>query len=506
MVESAANDEERGGKTLHNIAWNYSGHIFKLAINFGLTFLIVRRLSVTEYGIFLLISSLSSSLYLLDLGLSSILVQAYVAASLNRDKRLLNELIATVIVAAASLGSLGAVVLIALSFMLPGPINIPPEYIRETSLVLIASGGTFLFGFLDTAFEPLYQSANRFDRINQIQLAGTVLILIATVVLLHLGYGIVALAVIQSAAAALQLLLSIVFFRSTLPDAAIDLTCFHWCVLKPLLNLSKWAFLNNISAYLLEIFIWTILGTFGSMRDAALFGLAAKIPKQLWSLVDRGAGVCLPLLSKYAMSGEPGELRQIYLKAQRFILGASLPFVVLGIVFARPLIHVWAGAAYTPAATVLQWLLLAFLGHALLYVSDLLLYASGHIRKAAVISAAGGLITLAVALALVHRFGAAGMSFSMALIQVAFICTLFTLEACKFARIPLGTFLRETVAGLGLPATILMCGLGPVLVFWRYFSSGWLVLLGILLGTAYFAIWGFRTALPLYHDSLEPSN
>ena len=107
----------------------------------------------------------------------------------------------------------------------------------------------------------------------------------------------------------------------------------------------------------------------------------------------------------------------------------------------------------------MQWLLLSVLGHAFLYTSDLLLYAAGHYRKAALISASGSIITIAVALILVPRYGAAGMGVSMAVVQLPFVCTWFTFEACKYARISFGLLASEMLRGLGLPTAILASGI-----------------------------------------------
>ena len=505
MIDAETNEPARR-KTAGNITWNYIGHGVQLAVNFLLTSYIVRRLPVPEYGLFLFAISLSSTLYMLDLGISSVLVQAYVAASLSLEKNRLRELVSSVIVASAVLGAIGAAILLGLSFVLPGPFNVPREYLHEASLVFIASAGSILFGFLNLAIEPLYQAANRFDRVNQIQLAGSAVVFGCSAALLYLGYGITALAAVQFAAAAFQLFLSVTWFRSVVPAAQIRLHYFRWSTLKDLLSRSKWAFLNNISSYVLEIFVWTILGSLSSMRQAALFGLASKMPRHLWNLVDRGAGVCLPLMSEKALNDNLVGLRLIYLKAQRLVIGATLPFVVLGSVFARPLIEVWAGNQYETSALVMRWLLLAALGHAILYTSDLLLYAAGHYRRIAMISAAGGIMTLGIALIAVPRYGAAGMAFSMAITQVLFIGTLFTLEACKYANISLGLLASEMLRGVKLPTAIMIAGVCASLALWRYISSVWLVFFAVALFTSYFAVWGFRTALPLYREASEESS
>ncbi|MGC1423250.1 MAG: oligosaccharide flippase family protein [Terracidiphilus sp.] len=503
-------DEEKNktppSTTARNISWNYFGHFCQLALNFGLTSFVVRRLSVPEYGLYLFVIFLSTTLYLLDLGVSSVLVQAYVAALSSPEKNRLGELLTTVISASAVIGAIGAVILLGVSLVLPGPFNIPREFVHEASLIFVAAAGKILFGFVSLAFEPLYQAANRFDRVNQIELAGSGLIFVCSVTVLSLGYGIAALAAVQCAAGAVQLLLSFVFLRSVFSVRQLHLRHFRWSILKNLFSQSKWTFLNNTSAFFFEVFIWTILGSFGSMREAAIFGLASKMPNHLWFLVDRGAAVCLPLMSETALNNNIDRLRKIYLSAQRLVLGLVLPFIVLGSIFAYPLIQIWAGKAYAASALVMQWLLLSVLGHAFLYTSDLLLYAAGHYRKAALISASGSIITIAVALILVPRYGAAGMAFSMAVVQLPIVCTWFTFEACKYARISFGLLASEMLRGLGLPTAILASGIWVVLVFRREISSLWLVLAGVAIGCCYFAAWGFRTALPLYRQASETPN
>src|SRR5665213_4578657 len=70
-----------------SIAWNHAGHLYQICINLGLTAYIVRRIAVPEYGLLLFVMSLSATLNILDMGISSVLVQTYVEAAGNADKR-----------------------------------------------------------------------------------------------------------------------------------------------------------------------------------------------------------------------------------------------------------------------------------------------------------------------------------------------------------------------------------------------------------------------------------
>lgn len=504
---TARTDDERSPRvtTAQNIAWNYAGHVYSLAINFGLTYYLVRYLNISEYGLFLFITSLSATLYLLDMGLSSILVQSYVAALLHSDKSRLSALFSTAFVALSVFGSIGALILVGLSFALPGPFKVPPQYIQSASIILVISAALIQIGLPSIALEQIYQASNRFDRINQSRLISSTLQLLLTIGVLATGFGIVGLASVQLVSAVIQILLLFIGLRRSVPKIQLRIAHFRWSLLRELTALSKWAFLNNISSYILELFGWAILGSLGSMREAALYGLATKLPKQLWNLVDKGTGITLPSLSECYLNNDIRSLQRSYLRSQKFVVGAVLPFILLGCIFAGPIINVWAGPTYAQATPVMQWLLLAALSHAMLYSSDLLLYACGRVREAAWISAAGGAISLIGSVLLVPRFGAAGMASSIAVSQLFVCCSWFTVEACRISKVSLNVLLRNLLNGLGLPVLAMAFAVVISLSIRSLLSPFWLVICGVVSGSLYLGVWGFRTALPLARNEIEVS-
>lgn len=486
-----------------SIAWNYTGHLYQICINLGLTAYIVRRIAVPEYGLLLFVMSLSATLNILDMGISSVLVQTYVEAAGNADKRRVNDLISTAFLTLAGLGFIGALALSGLSLLLPGPFNIPHPYLHEASLVFLIAALVLQFSLPSIALEQVYQASQRFDRISQMRLVTSTLQLILTVAILAAGFRIVGLALVQLLSAALELLLLAVMLPSSVLGARLSCTRFKWNLLAPLMSLSKWALLNNILTSFFDLAVWLILGSLGSMQAAAMFGLAGKLPRQLWNLVDKGAIVALPSMSRFAMHGDLAGLQQIFLKSQKLVIGAILPFIVLGCVFARPLIQVWAGSQYSDAAVVMQWLLLAALAHAVVYSSDLLLYACSRIRKAAWISFAGGAISVTGATLLVSRYGAAGMAAALAITQILFGGGWFTLEACRLSHTPARLFFRTVVHGLAWPFFVMAAEIALILGIWRFLSSAWLVVAAVVSGCVYLGIWSWRTALPLYRSRTE---
>jgi len=486
-----------------DIAWNYAGYLYQISINLGLTSYVARYLAVPEYGLFLLVMSLSATLYLLDMGISSVLIQVYVAASVSAEGNRFNDLLSTTFWALTALGTAGVLIFAALASALPGPFNIPHEYLHEASVIFVIAALVIQVGLPTIALEQAYQARHRFDRINQIQLLIATLQLVLSILVVAAGFRIVALAIVQLAVAAVRLLILALALPASVPQARLHFARFKWCELKPLLHLSKWAFVNNLCASLFDIAAWTILGTLGSMREAAMFGLATKLPAQLRNLVDKGAHVALPLWSQASAESNHANLARTYLKVQKLVFGAVLPFVTLGCIFAQPLLRVWAGSQYSAAGLVMQWLLLAALSYAFAYASDLLLYACGRVKKAAFIALWGGIISAASGLLLVPRYGAAGLAAGMAVTQLVVNCTWFTSEACKICRISQWILLREILDGLAWPVLVLCIEIVLIWSVSSYLRPHWLVLAAVLSGCVYLALWGARTALPLYRSQGE---
>ncbi|HEV2215626.1 MAG TPA: oligosaccharide flippase family protein [Terracidiphilus sp.] len=486
---------------VQNIAWNYGGYAYQIAINLGVTAYVVRHVSVPEYGLYLLVLSISATLYLLDMGLSNLLVQGFVAVTDENDKSGFNQLLASSFVALAALGLVGVAIFYGLSRVLPGPFNIPHPYVHEAATLFILASFIILAGFCSMAIEQAFRASHRFDRLSQAQLISSTVQAVGSFTVLAMGKGIVALAAVQVGASTLQFAVLVALLPHTLDGVRLNPLRFRMSILRPFMHFGFWAFINNLSGYLFDMLVWVILGSLGTMTDAAIFGLASKAPRQLWNMVDKGASVALPLLSETSSDTDKRTLQRMFFQTQTIVFGAVLPFVILGAMYARPIIHLLAGDQYAEAVPVMQWLLLAAFSHAVGYASDQLLYACGEVKKAASISFCGGALSVLCALVLVPTYGATGLAAGVAITQLVVNCVWFTYEACRVAEASLADLISELLNGLLWPLVVLIAELGMVWGLSNYLSPNWLLVFAIASGVVYLGVWGFSIALPLYRSN-----
>ncbi len=488
------------GSTARSIVWNYAGYIYQLAINFGSTAYIAREISVPEYGLLMFVISLSITLNMLDLGIGSVLVQAYVSAKFEGGIARLNELLSTTFAALSVLGALGAGVIIVISVLLPGPFNIPHQLLHEAAIIFVIAAFMVQAGISVVPVEQVYQAFQRYDRLNQVQFITATLYLVLTVVVLAAGWGVIALAVVQMFVAVLRPILLFAALPFTIPDVRMSFSRVHLKLLRPLFGVSKWAFVNSVCSYTADLLMWVIIGTFGSMQAAAMFGLANKLPKQVWMAMDRGASVFLPTMSQAAAERDEEKLRRTYIVVYKLVVGATLPFVLLGAVFAWPLIHVWAGEQYRGATTTLQWLLLAAIGHTILYPSFQLIYAQSLPKKMVAQNLTLLISSSVCMLILVPRYGAAGLAAGFAIPNLIISVGWLTPVACKLAHLSIRDLTRQVLDGLKLPLAVTAAGVLVLISLWTTLPAFWLLVGGVLCGCIYFAVWGKYTAIPLYQN------
>jgi O-antigen/teichoic acid export membrane protein len=485
-----------------SVAWNYLGAVYEAGAGVVLVGYVVRRISVGEYGVLLLAMSLCSMMFLLDVGLSNLLVQAYIAAAKENCERL-SDLLSTAFVTLSGLGTLGLLVFTTLALKLPGPFNIPPGYVGRAVGVFILVAVATQVGLPTMALEYAYQAFHRFDRINQAQLVAATVRVVLTVVLLAEGYGVVALAAVQIVVSVTRLLVLWVALRWSVPDAHLDVRCFDWNLLKPLLRRGTWAVLDNSMRQLASISDFFILGVFSSVSSVALFGLGGKLPTQLSNMVTRGAIVILPFLAQHHADGDQRQLQRVYLNTQNLVFSGVLPVVVLGCVCARPLIRVWAGSAYIGAAVVTQWLLLAALSLAMEYSSDLLLYALGEVKTAARIATFESVANVVVSLALVFRYGAVGLAAGTAITHILINAFWYTPAACRAAGIRISELVRAVVGGQAWLLLLLSVEIVIIRLVWSALPPEGVLIVGMIGGVAYLAVWGLRTAIPMWRLRVE---
>jgi O-antigen/teichoic acid export membrane protein len=193
---------------------------------------------------------------------------------------------------------------------------------------------------------------------------------------------------------------------------------------KDLSQIGGWSLVTGGAANLFMRTDQIVATTFLGPAANAVYAVADQIKGQIAQFSTVANSVLLPTASKSAAAGEHGDLRRLYLRATRAVMGLAIgPSVVLG-VFAAQFIHLWLGSreagmapALIPALRLCLTVLVLRLG---ITTSWNVFQASGHVKEPAITAVIEGVVNqvLSVILILGYAFGLPGVYLGSLIAQV----------------------------------------------------------------------------------------
>jgi O-antigen/teichoic acid export membrane protein len=492
-----------GVSFVRSVSWNYLGYICEFAAGVLLLAYVVRRVSVEDYGIYLLAQSLAAFLYLLDFGLSNVLVQLYVAAFTSKGMAAVSRLASSLFVALLALGTLGAVALSLAAMAVPELVKLPAAQTSLALRVLVVAAFTVPLTMPSMALDHLCQAFHRFDRINQVQIAMVVLRVGLTVAVLEAGKGIVGLAVVQAVVALVRLLGLWAAARGGVQGFHFHPLRFDLARVGAALRAGGWAFGDDVARRAGTNSAPAILAGLSSFGQVAMFGLGGRLPAHLFQFAARGLSVMMPSLARHYNESDTERLRESYRNAYRVCLTGLLPLAVFAAICSRQLMEVWAGVAYRAAGPVLAWLLLLALSQVLEFPSDLVLYSHDRIRQAARFSAIETVALVVAALALARPFGAAGVAAGVALAHWCVNLFGYLPEACRVAKMRPWELWRAALGGFGGRQAVgqsaaFAAGAAALWVGAHRLTPVEVFVACIAVGALYAAVWAACTLRPMW--------
>lgn len=183
-------------KLVRNALSNVGGTVIGLVVGFVTMPLVVHHLGATEFGLWVLATSLVGYLSVLDLGLSPTLVNA-AAALLARDdqaaRERLNETASTIFTTYAVLGVLGGAALVGVGTMAGALFQVAPDDLATFRAVLFVVGLQTAMNLPMSVWNGLLSGLQAFHLTNAIGVALTLVRGALTVTLVFAGYGVVAI-------------------------------------------------------------------------------------------------------------------------------------------------------------------------------------------------------------------------------------------------------------------------------------------------------------------------
>jgi O-antigen/teichoic acid export membrane protein len=337
-----------------NSAWNLlTGTATKyvlLAVNIVLGIFLmpytVRHLGTAEYGLWMLVGSMTAYFQLLDLGYGNGIVRYVSDADARGDTTLVNQILSTFVVVYAALGAAAAVAVGAMIvWVVPNFPKLQPSQISLARFVLAVIGVRIALGFPMTVFGAATTARQRFALNNMV---ATVIALVngaSTFVLLYLGYRVRAVVTASTITAIAGYAAYAWTAKIAFPELRLRVSAFRGSLVRDVTTFSLYIFLIDIAIQigfnLDNVVVGAALGT----TAVAIYAVTLRLADAQRQMSHQFNTPDVPGDRGYAGANDPA-LRRMLVEGTRLSLTLVCGVTVCLMGFAGPLITRWMGSGF----------------------------------------------------------------------------------------------------------------------------------------------------------------
>jgi O-antigen/teichoic acid export membrane protein len=426
-----------------------------------LTPFVVHSLGDRSYGLWALVTALSSYYALLDLGLSGAVTRHLAGALGGNDGEECNRIASTSL---AMYLALGAVVLAcSVGIALAGAIFIshPAELQTFRKIILIVGGGTAI-SIPMRVFFGLINANLRFDISSSLEVLSVLLRAIFTWLSLKSGAGITALAWINFGAAAFSLLLSAYCSRRVSPSLMLSPQFICRAVARKLFSYGSISLVAQVADLLRFQMDALVVAAFAGVAAVTHYNIAGSMAQYYICFMIALTGTLGPLFSRLHGTGDRERTAQVFQFSTKISV-AIATFVGFGILsLGRSFIARWMGPSYLDSYPAMVALTLGAMTALCQTPSLQLLYGISKHGLFAVFNSLEGVANLVLSILLVRHFGLLGvalgtmipMALTKLFVQPWYFCRIMHFDLWDYYAL-LGKSFSAAVLALLLPAALI---------------------------------------------------
>ena len=461
-----------------NVASNYARTVLAIFIALGVTPVLVHSLGTTEYGIWALVGSVVLYLDLFNLGFGNATVK-YVAEHLALgDHERVRRIIATSFLTLTVPGVIAFAVGIVLAFLFPDIFNLPANLETTATVLVLIVMLDLVISIPGDTFGGTLIALQRYDLLNATLVSVSLLQAVGWIGLVTLGFGL------------LGQLARYLFVRRLIPGVSVSRRFFDRAFVRPLVTLSGWIAVTDVSAFVIGRIDTIIVGIVVSVPAAGVYAVGQKLALLAGRAVTPAVETLFPFASERGAHGDDAALVRMVRVGTRLSVTLALPAAIALITLAAPVLQVWVGSKFTHAALVVAFLSGATAVTALTDPSLFVLRGLGEARIPALFAAAEGALNLTLSIVFGLRFGitgvAAGTFAAAAIVHLGgllpYVCRRFGISFLSLlwsllrahgpaAAASVGVALLARSTELDTLIDVLMAGVATVLTYLVVFSA-----------------------------------
>jgi O-antigen/teichoic acid export membrane protein len=480
VTTEALRDTAIARHVFHSAAANYVAKFIALGSAFVLTPFILHSIGRTDFGLWALSGSVTGYGWLLDLGISGAIIKYLAEHRTKAEPDQANRLVATSIVLYTGLGLLTVVLTIPAAVLCPSLFHLPSSQHATLTWVILLMGLGIGLGIPSTTTSSVLQGLQRFDLVNLVNIASTLVSVAAIVTVLVLGGGLVGLVAINVPLTLAAQMARIWILHRVAPEIRFGWRGSSRSLVRKLISFSVSTFVLQVAGRVQTETDVIVIGANLTVASVAPYALARGISGAAQTLAVQFIRVLLPLASELHTQDDWNRLQAVYVAGCRLTLAIYLPVGATCVLLGGPILRAWVGAPYARYSYLVVILTIAGALDITLWPSGYILQGMAQHHLLAKISAISALVNLGLSLVLVHRFGLLGVALGT-LVPTAIESVVIVLPyTLRVLRVPPSVLLHNAYLPAMMPIIPMTLILG---LLEHVVPTGSLPLLAMIAGT-----------------------
>lgn len=397
-------------RVARNMLSRSARHLVSALVGFVLIPMFTRYLGAEQYGVWVLAQSVVGYLNLMEFGLTTTLIRHLAAAKATGDYTQANRILGQLATMMWAVGGLITLVTIIGTLLLPYLFKLSPEQAILFQWAFLLIGIQAALGVITNIWEGAMSAAEDYHILNGLYIFAALARFAYSVILLKLGYGLLALLSAQFVVIGIVWLLDHLYMKWRYPQLSFRPRWYGWREAKPLAKFSTAVFVSHIAGLLANDTDKVIAGAMLGPTAVAIYQVGYKLYDLARTVFANSISVLMPTAAALAAQGDHERLRQMICQVSAAMVALLSAIYMPFILYGKDFIQLWVGPKFTLSATVLTWLSIAILSGAHNRVLGAVFWGTGDWWVNTYPSVIYALANVAISILLCWKWGLVGIA------------------------------------------------------------------------------------------------
>lgn len=343
-------------KLIVNSGWYSGGFLVITIIALLTTPLLVWKLGIEGYGIYILINSLVGYYGILDLGLGQGLIKFVAEYNAKNEQENISNAINAAIVVQMFMGLIASLLLIIFASSIVDVLKISNAYKTESKYYIYLCSFGFFFTMINGAFSSALMGLQRYDITSKMDVMINTGINILFAALLLVGFGLREGILLNVGITLLSFFIYLFIVKKKIPAWKFN-PYIKLSFLKSLLNFSFFVFLTRVSGLFSNYIVRFVVSFFLGPAGVTFYVIPSKLVGAIGSVFGSAVNVIFPYTSHLNATNEEEKIKRTVLIGSKIFASLGVPIMIFVFLFCKPILQIWMGNNFADAA----WFVLGIL-------------------------------------------------------------------------------------------------------------------------------------------------